>query len=169
MENTQQANTCSGDEARGPGLVALYEAHAAWHRSNQPSGPPPWRMPLLAMERHNDGAVVTDTRDCALSPRCDLSAIEVSLLDLADAAPPLDNLRITMRSQYGLSDEEIDSVIQRLLQARFLVLVDGRAISLVLDHPVPPRLRVKDQPTGYIKVRSAQASLNQALELAFAG
>ncbi len=167
MESDRQTNAGWDESARGPGLAALFEAHEAWRKATQFSGPPLWRMPILAIERVEGGAMLTDTRDCAAARTCRLAPEEVSLLDLSDAAPSLVNLRRAVVTQHGLSDEQVSSLIERMVDARYLVLVDGRAVSLVLDHPVPLRIRIRDQPTGYIRVRNAANSLNRALELSY--
>jgi ribosomal peptide maturation radical SAM protein 1 len=168
MESSQQTDGCFDEHSPGPGLSALYEAHAAWRRSNQPSGPPPWRLPILAMERHDHGAVVTDTRECALLRTSQLTPLQVSILDAADSAPSFANLISTIVSGHGITSDDANELLRGLLEVRYLVVVDGRAISLVLDYPVPPRLRVIDQPTGYIRRAGALSGLNQALETAFA-
>lgn len=165
MESNDQTNAGWDESNRGPGLKALYEAHAAWRRATQPSGPPPWHMPILAIARDEKGAVLTDTRDCAAIRTQRLKAEEVSLLDLADAAPSVANLRSALATQHQLSDGQAGDLIKRMADHRYLALVDGRAVSLVLDHPVPPRIRIRDQPSGFIRVRNATSSLNQALEL----
>ncbi len=169
MESSHQADGFTDEHSYGPGLKALHETHAAWRRSNQPSGPPPWRLPILAMERHEDGAIVTDTRECALLPTARLTLLQVAVLDICDSAPTMASLVTTIVSKHGITNNDATELLRGLLDARYLVVVDGRAISLVLDYPVPPRLRVIDQPTGYIRLGSAQSGLNAAIGTALAG
>jgi ribosomal peptide maturation radical SAM protein 1 len=165
-----QAEPATAPTAAGPGLIALSRAHAAWRQAHRAAGPPLWRIPVLAMERQTDGgAIVTDTRECALAETTKLGAADVAALDLADAAPTGAQLRGAIAAQHGLSPDEADQLIERLENARFMIQVDGRVVSLVLDHPVAMRPRLRDRPNGYVRQGKAVKQLTKALNLVLTG
>jgi ribosomal peptide maturation radical SAM protein 1 len=112
-------------------VISAVRDWAAAHRSGS--------IPVLSMEDQAGTLEITDTRSCARSERQLLTGLSRAVLLACDSAPRPAHLTKTVAKDFGIeaSDEEIDTVMRKLIADRLVLAVDDRLISLVLKGPVP--------------------------------
>jgi len=166
MEDTGPRTSMDSIVGSGPGLEALAAAHRHWKVANRNAGPPNWKFPVLSMVRLADGgAVITDTRSCAVQRQTTIDLCDLELLDGADQAPTLAKLLEHVSASRNEGSGALEARLEQLSASGFVIRVDGRIVSLVLDEPIPPRPLLRERAAGYVRTANSQRRMAKILHL----
>ncbi len=139
--NTPYSNNRQAIEYNSKKRPWLHSALKNWRKwSHKWSG-----KVTLAAKQEGDKLVVTDTRPITQCSKVSLDKVESEILLYCDKAPTLQDLH---KSFSHLSQLIIEETIAQLKQCHFLLEMDGRLLSLVLQEPLNPYTNF--QPFGEI-------------------
>jgi len=112
-----------------PGTQAVFDLMTRWK--------PHWpRLRTLELRHEGDATFVLDTRSCAPRERHPVDAIDLAVLDACDDGIGDAELATALRER-GIDADLAARRATALLEAKLVLRLDGRLLSLVLDQPEP--------------------------------
>jgi ribosomal peptide maturation radical SAM protein 1 len=127
-----------------PGLRRLHKEFNAWLKCFLASA-----RPILTMKISPDRLVITDTRPSSLEHSAVLEGLCRDVYLACDEAPQSQKLFETFEKQ-GVSSDALEAVVQRLLDTRLMIALDGRYLSLAVREPYREMPADSDYPGGTI-------------------
>ncbi len=140
-KNTPYSNARQAIEYNSKKRPWLHSALDNWRKWNRS-----WstKINLIARQEGNE-LVITDTRPIARGQRVTLDKVQAEILLYCDKAPSLKALHKTFAH---LAELLIEETIDHLKDYHFLLEIDGRLLSLVLQEPLNPYTNF--QPFGKV-------------------
>ena len=128
----------SGSMKDRPGLMLALEAWQNWRQA--------WRdKAILSGKMDGNEMIVTDTRPIAFERQIVLDSLQAKILTFCDGAP---TMAAVMENFSAQSRPLVEETIEMLKTRHFIIDIDERLVSLVLDEPVEDILDMEFSPFG---------------------
>ncbi|MEW6363688.1 MAG: RiPP maturation radical SAM C-methyltransferase [Acidobacteriota bacterium] len=104
-------------------------------------------LPVLAMSQSDSEIRIRDTRPVAVSSTFTLHGIEREIYLRCDEACRKATLKTFLEKQ-GYDKDEVEAAVERLLEQKLMVELDGRLLALAVEEPLPELPKKIDYPGG---------------------
>lgn len=133
-----------------PGLKALKDWIVKWHGLFWAKNPDS-EVPVLYGFEDDHKIMIHDTRPCAEQSVSILGRLYQQALDLCKSPKTMEELSHCFRyeREVKVQEDELSDAVDQLIKKKFLLLMDGKLLNLVVRRPRSEIPKIRDYPGGF--------------------